>query len=232
MKNNETNDLLNYGYKIIQNSSFFKFSLDSVLLAEFVKVDYKDKKLMDLCTGNAPLPLILSKKIKQISGIEIQKPIYLMATESIKINNIENVKIINDNVKNLDKYYPKNHFDIITCNPPYFKYNETSIVNDNDIKTIARHEKEITLEEIIKISKEYLVPKGKFYLVHKPERLIEIIELLNKYKFGIKRLQICYNSATNKSNIILIEAKKDSKNNVIINPPLFTEKYERGKIWN
>ena len=230
MKNNQINDLLNYGYKIVQNPSFFKFSLDSILLAEFININYTDKVLLDLCTGNAPLPLIMSNKIQSIYAIELQKEVYNIAYQTIKINNIKNINLINDNIKNIEKYFNKKSIDIITCNPPYFKYTNNSIINESEYKTIARHEKEITLEEIIKISNEYLVSKGKLYLVHRPERLMEIILLLDKYKFGIKRLKICYDNQNKKSNIILIEAKKESKHNLEITPPLFTQNYEGGKI--
>lgn len=225
MKPNEINDLYNYGYKIIQNSSFFKFSLDSILLADFVHIDYTDKKLVDFCTGNAPLPIILSSKIMEITGIELQKEIYNLAAESININNIKNIKLINDNVKNIKNYFNPNEIDIITCNPPYFKYTNPKVLNKNEIKTIARHEKEITLEEIINLAHIYLKTKGKLYLVHRSERIVEIIEVLNKYHFGIKKITCCYYDETKICNMILIEAKKDCKNNIIITAPLFTKNY-------
>ncbi len=229
MNNNEINDLYNYGYKIVQNKDYFKFSLDSILLADFVKVNYTDKKMLDLCTGNAPIPIILSSKIKEIYGIEIQKDVYEMATESIKINNIKNVKIINDNVKNWSNYFPENDFDIITCNPPYFKYSSSSIINENMIKSIARHEIEINLEEIVRITSKLLKDKGRFILVHHSERLIEIINLLQKYKFGIKKLEFAYHDYNSNCNIVLIESMKNGKNNCIVEKPLITKNY-RGDI--
>ena len=229
MKNNEINDLYNYGYKIVQNKDYFKFSLDSILLADFINIKLTDKSLLDLCTGNAPIPLILSSKIKNIVGIELQSEVAKLAEESVKINKIDNIKIINDNVKNYKKYFKDSSFDIISCNPPYFKYKKGSITNENMIKSIARHEIEITLEEIIKISYELLKPKGTFYLVHHSERLIEIIDLMKKYHFGIKRLQFAYNDKKSSCNVVLIEAMKDGKNSTIINRPLFTKDY-RGDI--
>lgn len=232
MKPNEINDLYNYGYKIIQNSSFFKFSLDSILLADFVNIDFADKKLVDFCTGNAPLPIILSSKIQNITGIELQKEVYDLAVESVNINNIKNIELINDNVKNIKKYFSPNEIDIITCNPPYFKYDEKGVLNKNEIKTIARHEKEITLEEIIKIAHIYLKTKGKLYLVHRSERIVEIIEVLNKYHFGIKKITCCYYDETKNCNMVLIEAKKDSKNNIIVTAPLFTKNYGGNNKWN
>ncbi len=229
MKNNEINDLYNYGYKIVQNKDYFKFSLDSILLADFVKVKYTDKKMLDLCTGNAPIPIILSDKIKDITAIELQKCVYQMAIESLNINHITNVKLINDNVKNWSNYFPGNNFDIVTCNPPYFKYNKDSIINENMVKSIARHEIETNLEEIISISYDVLKPKGSFYLVHHAERIIEIINLLQKYHFGIKRMQFAYNDYESNCNIILIESMKDGKNNCIVPCPIITKNY-RGEI--
>ena len=186
MEPNVVNDLLDYGYKIVQNPSFFKFSLDSILLADFVNINYTDKKLLDLCTGNAPLPIILSKKISSISCVAIQNEVYNLAKESININNITNISLINDDIKNWQNYFSPSTFDIITCNPPYFKYNETSNINDNIIKSIARHEIKITLEEIIEISSKLLKPKGKLNIVYRPDRFIELVNYLKKYNFGIK----------------------------------------------
>lgn len=224
MNNNAVlNDLYDTGFKIYQNDDYFKFSLDSLLLAKFVKPDYKDKKILDLCTGNAPIPILLSTNNNvEITGIEIQKEIYKLACESVKINNLKNVNIINDDLKNLKNYFPGNNFDIITCNPPYFKVEKNSLVNNNTIKSIARHEILITLEEIINISYKMLKDKGKLYMVHRTDRLIELINLLTKYKFGIKRLQIIYPNESSNGSMILIEAKKDCKHDVKIMPPIFT----------
>lgn len=191
MNNCELNDLYDTGFKIYQSKDYFKFSLDSLLLANFVEFNFTDKLVLDLCTGNAPVPIILSenKKIK-IYGFELQKEIYELAVKSIKVNQINNVEIINDDVKNSLNYFPGNNFDIVTCNPPYFKYTKNSIINENEIKSIARHEIKITLEDIIKIATKQLKAKGKFYIVHRSDRLIEIINCLNKYNFGIKNCSL------------------------------------------
>ena len=229
MKNNEVNDLYNYGYKIVQNKDYFKFSLDSIMLADFIKIKYTDKNLLDMCTGNAPIPVILSNKIENITGIELQPEIAELANKTIEINKIKNIKIINDDIKNYNNYFKLGTIDIISCNPPYFKYKNSSITNENVIKSIARHEIAITLEEIVKISYELLKSKGTFYLVHHSERFIEIINLLQKYHFGIKRLQFAYNDKKSNCNIVLIEAMKNGKNSTIINSPIFTNNY-RGDL--
>lgn len=221
MNNCELNDLYDTGFKIYQSKDYFKFSLDSILLANFVEFNFTDKLVLDLCTGNAPVPIILSenKKIK-IYGFELQKEIYELAVKSIKVNQIDNVEIINDDVKNSLNYFPGNNFDIVTCNPPYFKYTKNSIINENEIKSIARHEIKITLEDIIKIATKQLKAKGKFYIVHRSDRLIEIINYLNKYNFGIKKLQFVYSSIDANSSMVLIEAKKDCKNDVKVLKPI------------
>lgn len=221
MNNCELNDLYDTGFKIYQSKDYFKFSLDSILLANFVEFNFTNKLVLDLCTGNAPVPIILSenKKIK-IYGFELQKEIYELAVKSIKVNQIDNVEIINDDVKNSLNYFPGNNFDIVTCNPPYFKYTKNSIINENEIKSIARHEIKITLEDIIKIATKQLKAKGKFYIVHRSDRLIEIINCLNKYNFGIKKLQFVYSSIDANSSMVLIEAKKDCKNDVKVLKPI------------
>ena len=225
MEQNVVNDLLDYGYKIVQNPSFFKFSLDSILLADFVNINYTDKKLLDLCTGNAPLPIILSKKISSISCVEIQNEVYNLAKESININNIINISLINDDIKNWQNYFSPSTFDIITCNPPYFKYNETSNINDNIIKSIARHEIKITLEEIIEISSKLVKPKGKLNIVYRPDRFIELVNYLKKYNFGIKRIECAYDDFDKNCSIILVEAMKNGKDDLKILPPLLTKNY-------
>lgn len=222
------NDLLNYNFKIFQNDSYFKFSIDSVLLAEFVNIGYRTKSIIDLCTGNAPIPMILSTKFKKkIVGVEIQKEIFELAEKSVNYNKITNIKLLNMDVKNLINLGEK--FDIITCNPPYFKINENSKVNDNNIKAIARHEIKINLEDIINISSKIINFSGSLYFVHRCERLIEIINLLNKYHFGLRRLQFVYDNYESNSCFILIEAKYQCKNDLKIGKPIYIDKYLEGK---
>ena len=132
------------------------------------------------------------------------------------------MNIINDDLKNLKNYFPGNNFDIITCNPPYFKVEKESLLNKNEIKSIARHEIYITLEEIIKSSYAMLKDKGKLYIIHRTDRMIELINLLTKYKFGIKRLQIIYPNEHSNGSMIIIEAKKNCKHDVKILSPIFT----------
>ena len=217
------NRLLNFKDMIIyQNDDWFSFSLDSVLLANFVKFNYTDKKIIDFCTGNAPIPMLLSYKTNnKIIGVELQKEIYNLALKSIKENKLDDkIEIINEDVNNINKIYKPESFDIVTCNPPYFNTTNDSLLNDNIIKTIARHEVKITLEDII-VQSNYLLKNGKkLVMVHRPDRLIEIINLMKKHHFEPKRIKLCYPKEGFDANILLIEAIKNGKSGLKIEAPL------------
>lgn len=218
----EINDLVYYNnLKIVQNKDYFNFSLDSVLLPCFVELLPSTKMILDLCTGNAPIPLILSTKTKaKIFGVELQKNVYELAKESVEINNINNIEIINDNAKNLLNRFETDTFDIITCNPPYFKYKNTSILNNNDVKSVARHEISITLSDIIELSKKLLKNNGSLCLVHRTERLIEIIDLMKKNNIEPKRIRFIYPKKDSESNLVLIDGRKNGKPGLKLLSPL------------
>lgn len=205
------NDLLNYdNIKIVQNSDWFSFSLDSVLLANFVHVNNK-MRIMDFCCGNAPIPLILSTKTNsKITGVEIQKEVFSLAIKSVRLNNKEKqIEIINENVKNLHNIYETDSFDLITCNPPYFKYKNSSNINNNNTKALARHELSLTLEDVFKTAKKILKNNGKLAMVHRTERLIDIICLMRKYNLEPKRIRFIQPFSNSNSNLVLIEASKN-----------------------
>ena len=217
------NRLLNFDNMIIyQDNDYFLFSLDSVLLANFVTIRLTDKKIIDLCSGNGPIPMLLSfRPTARIFGVEIQKYIYDMGFESIKENRLdEQIEFINDDVKKLDKVYDAETFDVVTCNPPYFKYQDTSLINENEGKSIARHEVLINLEEIINISSYLLKNSGTFAMVHRPERLIEIINLFQKYNLEPKKIQLVYPKEGKDANILLIEGIKNGKGGLKVLEPL------------
>lgn len=151
--------LLNFSNKVIyQNDDWFLFSLDSLLLANFVTLRKSDKKILDLCTGNAPVAMFLAMKSKaSIVGVELQKEIYDLGKKSVIENGMDKqITLINDDIRNISKYYETDSFDVITCNPPYFKFNDTKMVNENKIKSIARHEIMCNLDNILEISKKCL----------------------------------------------------------------------------
>ena len=224
MKFKELNDLFDYGYSIYQNSDYFKFSIDSILLAEFVSLKKGQNKIIDLCTGNAPVPMILHKKYGdkvKITGVELQSEIYKLAIDSLEYNNIKTINLINDDVKNINKLLNGVKFDIVTCNPPYFKSNETNYINENEIKAIARHEIKLDLYSLIEVASKIIENQGSFYLVHRPDRIADVISTLNKFNFGIKRIVPVYDDRTKTSCLFLIESTFNGKNYVIIDKPLF-----------
>lgn len=219
------NRLLNFRNKIIyQDDEWFAFSLDSVLLANFVTINLSDKKIVDFCTGNAPVPMLLSFRTSaQIYGIEIQKEVYDLGNDSVVENKMdEQIKLILGNVRECDKFIESESVDVVTCNPPYFKYKESSLINENKTKSIARHEVMVNLEEIIVNAKRILKNGGNLAMVHRPERMIEIIDLLKKYNFELKRLQLVYPKKDKEANILLIEATKNGKSGLKILPPVIS----------
>lgn len=208
--------------KVIQNPDWFSFSLDSVLLPRFVTLNKDVKNILDIGTGNAPIPLILSTRTNaKIYGIEIQTDIYNLAVETIQLNKLESqIKIINDDVKNIGQYFESGFFDVIVSNPPYFKIGEKSRKNDDIHKTIARHEIKLNLEDIIKISSVYLKNNGLLAIVHRSDRLIELIELFKKYKIEPKKIQLIYPKENTEANIVLIEGRKSGNPGLKIMPPI------------
>jgi len=214
--------LLNFNEKFIyQNTNYFTFSLDSLLLANFVTINLSDKKIIDLATGNAPIPMLLTNRTKAtIYGIELQKEIYNLGLKSILENKLEKqIIVINENVKQISNIFESDFFDIVTCNPPYFRINENNNVNDNKIKSIARHEIELNLEDVLKATKKILKNGGTFAMVHRPERLVEIIEIMKKYNIEPKRIRFVYPKENRNANILLIEGIKNGKPGLkILNP--------------
>ena len=221
----QIHELLGYkNIKIIQDDEMFSFSVDSMLLADFIKTTSKTKHIIDLCCGNAPIPLFLTLKTNaKITGIEIQKDVYELAKESIKLNNLENqIDIINDDLKNIYQKIGANKYDIVSCNPPYFKYFETININKNDYITIARHEVKATLDDIVIESKKLLIDGGYLYMVHRVERIAEIMECFSKNCFQIKTMRFVYSKEdSNEAVFVLIEARKNKNPGTKILKPLY-----------
>ena len=217
------NDLVYFkNLKIVQNKEYFNFSLDSVLLPSFVNISKNTKTIMDFCTGNAPIPIILSTKTRaKIYGIEIQKDIYELARESVQLNNISNIEILNMDIKDLPKMFETDSMDIITCNPPYFKYNNDSILNSSEIKSIARHEIKINLDDIMKVSKKLLKNNGSIYIIHRTERLIDIIESMKKNNIEPKKIQFIYPKEGLNSTLMMIEGRKNANTGLKLLKPLY-----------
>lgn len=219
---------INYllGYKnlsIVQDTEMFNFSLDSVLLPNFVSIRTKIDKILDIGCGNAPIPLILSTKTSaKIVGVEIQKEVYDLAQQSVSINHLEDqIEIINDDINEYYNRLESDSFDTITCNPPFFRVNEESKFNDSQYKKVARHEIMLNLNQIFKIAKKLLKNNGNIAIVHRPERLMEIMMIMKENNIEPKRVQFVYPKPTMNANILLIEGTKNGKPGLKILPPIY-----------
>lgn len=223
------NDLLEYrDYKIYQDTDMFCFSLDSILLANFVTINKNIKNIMDIGCGNAPIPLVLATKTNaNITGVEIQKDVFNLAVKSVKYNKCDNqITVINDDINSLYKKYESDSFDVITCNPPYFKVNEKTKQNISEYKKIARHELTLNLEDICKISRKLLKNNGVLALVHRPDRMIEIFDTMRKNNIEPKRIQFIYPKYGEDCNLILVEGTKNGKSGIKILEPLIVHDKE------
>ncbi len=228
-KNERIDDLGINDLKIIQNKEYFCFGTDSVLLANFVKSENSNNVILDLCSGSGVIPIILSakKKYKKIFGVELQSEMYDLFDRNIKINNLEDSIIsINENVKNIKdirkkitSIMEKDKIDIITCNPPY-KEIGTGLTTNHDVKTIAKCEVMCNLEDIFITSSKLLGKGGKLYLVHKPERLSDLIYFGRKYNLEAKEIRFVYPKINKKPSIVLISYRKDGGNETKVLEPL------------
>lgn len=209
--------------KIIQSPSVFNFSLDAVLLAKFAWVPIQKGNILDLCTGNAVIPLLLSTRTKgNITGVEIQERIYNMGTRSVQYNQLEEqIQLIHGDLKKMPEKLGRHQFDVVTCNPPYFKTPKPSEQNLNEHLAIARHEIMCTLEDVVHVSSQLVKQGGKVAYVHRPERLLDIVTLMRKYKIEPKRMQLVYPKVGKEANTLLIEGIKDGNAGLKILSPLF-----------
>lgn len=232
-ENERIDDLQINNLKIIQNSEGFCFGIDSVLLSDFAKNMKKKAKIIDLGTGTGIISILLTAKTnpQSILGVEIQEQVANMANRSVVLNKLENtIKIINEDIRNLEKKLEIGQYDVIVTNPPYMK-NNTGLKNENNQKLISRHEVKCTLEDIAKISYKLLKNNGEIYMVHRPDRLVDIMEIFRKYKLEIKEMRFVHSHRENNANLILIKAVKNGKPFLKIHKPLYV--YEQnGKYTN
>ncbi|MFS0865373.1 tRNA1(Val) (adenine(37)-N6)-methyltransferase [Fredinandcohnia sp. 179-A 10B2 NHS] len=215
--------LLAENLRIIQSPSVFAFSLDTVLLARFVYVPIQKGTIIDLCTGNGVIPLLLSQRTKgTITGVEIQERIYDMAKRSIDYNQLQDrLSIIHGDIKDMPAQLGHGKYDVVTCNPPYFPTPKTEEMNKNEHLAIARHEIFCTLEDVVRVSSQLVRQGGKVAFVHRPGRLLDIVTLMRQYRIEPKRLQFVYPRMGKEANTILIEGIKDGNADLKILPPLY-----------
>lgn len=219
---------------IIQDKNGYKFSTDSVLLANFAKAKPSDV-CVDLCSGGGVVAILFSykNKIKKMYAVEIQEKQAEMSRRSIEYNKL-NIEVINDDLKNLKDIFGAETIDVITVNPPYNKQGKTS---ETDEIAISTHEIKTNLEEIAKASSQALKFGGKIFMVHRADRLVDILSTFRKYKLEPKVLRIVYPKISKEPNLVLIEAKKGAKAELKIQSPLIlnnedgTETDELKKIY-
>ena len=216
------NDLLWDGkLKIYQDDNLFKYSLDSVLLANFITLNKNIKNVIDVGTGNAPIAMMLTKRTNaKIIGVEIQKEPYLLAVESVIYNKLQNqIELINDDIRNID--FANNYFDVIVCNPPYYK--ENMIKSNNLSKKIARSDDSTFLRDLFVISKKILKNNGNIAIVIDTKRLIEVINLMRDNHIEPKKMQFVYPKENKDSNIVLIEGTKNGKEGIKVLEPIIIQ---------
>lgn len=217
-------DILGYSnLKIYQDSLFFSFSLDSIILANYCTIRLRDKKIVDFCTGNAVVPLILSKRCdKSIDGVEIQEKLCDLANKSISFNNLDNrIHIYCENVLDFANNNDNlNQYDLVLCNPPYFKNYEKSTKNLVYEKSVARHELLIDLDGICSCAKKVLKEHGNFCMVHRTERLMDVIDAFKNNGIEPKKIKFIYENINKESNLFIIEGQKMGSVGLKINKPL------------
>lgn len=223
--NERLDDLNRNGYFIIQDPKRFCFGIDAVLLSDFAKVK-KNENVLDLGTGTGIVPILLEAKTQgaHFTGLEIQPESADMARRSVAYNHLEEkVSIVTGDICNASEIFGKQTMDVITTNPPYM-IGQHGITNDADAKTIARHEVMCSLEDIVRESARVLKPNGRFYMVHRPFRLAEIMSLMVEYRLEPKRMRMVHPYVDREPNMVLIEGMKGAKSRMTVEKPLVVYK--------
>lgn len=214
-------DLQFNGLKIIQNPEWFCFGIDAVLLSNFAKIK-RNSRVVDLGTGTGIIPILLAGKssAKEIYGIEIQKEVAEMASRSVELNNLtDRVKIVNEDLKNISRILEKNTFDVVTSNPPYMHPN--GVINESDKKAISRHEIKCDIEDVIRVASELLKPNGKFFMINRPLRLVDMMYYGRKYRLEAKYIRFIHSKVGKAPKLVLVEYVKCAKAEVKIMDPLY-----------
>lgn len=221
VKPNERVDDLQNGYYVIQDPQKFCFGMDAVLLSGFAKVK-KDEKVLDMGTGTGIIPILLRERTEagHLTGLEIQQECAEMASRSVSYNGLESeINIVQGDIKGAAEIFGAASFHVVTCNPPYM-IGAHGLTNPHLPKAIARHEVLCTLEDVISQAAKVLTDRGRFYMVHRPFRLAEIMNTLVKYKLEPKRMQLVYPFIDREPNMVLIEALKGGNSRITVEPPL------------
>ncbi len=210
--------------RIIQSPSVFSFSIDAVLLSNFVYMPIKRGKVIDLCTGNGVIPLFLSKRSHaELYGLEIQERIYDMAVRNVELNNMEDqITIVQGDLRELPEELAKQRFDVVTCNPPYFPTDEgKKKINENAHLAYARHEILCDLDDVLKACSLLVRSKGKVAIVHRPARMADLMTIGRKYRLEPKKIQLVHPKKGRDANIVLVEYAKDGNPDLHVLPPIY-----------
>jgi tRNA1Val (adenine37-N6)-methyltransferase len=224
-ENERIDDLQRNGYRIIQNAEKFCFGMDAVLLSGFARV--KDgARVLDMGTGTGIIPILLEAKTGALHlvGLEIQEESADMARRSVMLNGLEDkIEIVTGDIKEASEMFGLSSFDVITCNPPYM-IGRHGLTNPDAPKAIARHEILCTLDDVVKNASRLLKPGGSFFMVHRPFRLAEIINVMTSYKLEPKRMQLVYPYVDKEPNMVLIEGCRGGKPRMTVEKPLIVYK--------
>ena len=222
-------ELQRNGYRIIQNPERFCFGMDAVLLSGFARAK-KQERCLDLGCGNGIIPILMEAKTegKHFTGLEIQPESADMARRSVALNGLQDrIDIVEGDIKDASKIFGASSFHVVTTNPPYMTA-QHGLTNLYEAKTIARHEVLCNLEDIIRESARLLMPGGRFYMVHRPFRLAEIISLMVQYRIEPKLMRLVYPYVDREPNMVLIEGLRGGKSRMTVEKPLIVYK-EPGK---
>lgn len=221
LKDQERLDDLQNGYFIIQNTQNFCYGLDAVLLSGFARVK-PGEEVLDLGTGTGIIPILLKAKTqgKHFTGLEIQEESAEMAGRSVAYNHLEDeVTIKTGDIKEASAIFGKASFSVVTCNPPYMT-GQHGLTNPHLPKAIARHEVLCTLEDVVSQAAQVLKPRGRFYMIHRPFRLAEIMGVMMKYQLEPKRMRLVYPFADKEPNMVLIEGLLGGNPRITVEKPL------------
>ena len=213
-------DLQLKGLKIIQNPQGFCFGIDAVLLANHVKLKPKDR-VVDLGTGTGIIPLLLAGKSKTstFQGLELQQEVFHMARRSVALNRLEDrIEIIHGDLKALEGVFPKSVYDVVTANPPYM--HKEGLINPGDAKALSRHEVACNIEDVVKAAARHLRTHGRFYMIHRPNRLVDILFFMRSYGVEPKGLRMIHPKEGKAPNLFIVEGKKGAGKELKIHPPL------------
>ncbi|MTV21374.1 tRNA1(Val) (adenine(37)-N6)-methyltransferase [Staphylococcus delphini] len=213
--------LIREDLRIIQNDAVFSFSTDALLLGHFTEVRKRDR-ILDMCAGNGVIPLLLSDKGNNvITGVEIQPQLVNMAERSIRYNHLEaRITMVEMDINALVQAYAPAQFDLITCNPPYFKANQTN-QHQLEAHKIARHEFFCTLDDCLRVSNHLLKEGGRIVMVHRAERMLDLFESMRHYRIEPKRLHMIYSKPGKAAQTIVVEGRKGGRQGLDIAPPFY-----------